>query len=266
MTFKSYMLASVATALVAFPSITLAQAWNNADAANQPEYSTAQAPKAFPSIVGIPSAFPAPQNSGFVGLTVATPRGGGPRKPSRDNADGDLGVGYTIGNPIDNISATGTLVISDLEPFGKAGSFYFDFARALHVGERSLTFGGITAGNIGAWGSAKTRAETYSAYVSHLTSFQTSGGEIPVQVTVGYGDQTTFSDDGRTVGEGLFYGLGLGVTETVAVSLSGTKNQVNVGTSFGVKALPNWGASIGIFDVGQSVDRRQYAISVSRSF
>ncbi|WP_425074119.1 hypothetical protein [Sagittula sp. S175] len=266
MTFKSCILASVATALVAFPSITLAQSWNNADAASQPEYSTGQAPKAFPSIVGIPSAFPAPQNSGFVGFTVAAPRGGGKAKPNRDNADGDLGIGYTVGNPIDNISVTGTLVISDIQPFGKAGSFYFDFARALHVGERSLTFGGITAGNVGAWGSAKTRPETYSAYVSHLTSFQTSGGEIPVQVTVGYGDQTTFSSNGATVGEGLFYGLGLGVTETVAVSLSGTKNQVNVGTSFGVKALPEWGGSIGIFDVGQSVNRRQYAISISRSF
>lgn len=223
---------------------------------------------AFPSIYGAPSAIAPQGGTGFIGLTLVYPRRDVPNTATtKEKIDGDVVVGYTLGNPIDAVSVTASLVITSLtNAFADSGAVALDFSRALHVTDDSLTFVGFSASNLAAWGDAKLDPEAYSAYVSHLFSVNGPRGEIPLQITVGYGDQTTYDDWGILVGEGWFYGLGIGLTPNLSASLSGTRNQLNIGLALGLPAFPDWGLSAGVYDVTDNIDRRQFSISISRSF
>ena len=216
----------------------------------------------FPSVFGAASAFPSPPRSGFVGLTYANPRGG----IEGEGPDGDLGAGYTIGNPIENVSLTFGLAITSLEGFGDSGSLSLNAARALSIGAQSLTFVGASASNLAAWGDAEASPEAYAAYVSHLRTFPTArGGEVPVLFTAGYGDQITL-DNAGAVGDGFFVGVGVGVARNLSVSLSATETQVNTGISFGIPDIPRVSVSMGVFDVTNNVERRQFSLGVSYGF
>lgn len=223
---------------------------------------------AFPSIYGAASAFPSPGGTGFVGLTLVYPRRDLPAGSfSLDRSDGDIVAGYTIGNPIDSISATLTIAITSLtDAFADSGALGVDLSRALFVTDDTLTFLGVTASNLAAWGDAALDPEAYEIYVSHLFSAPSPRTEIPVQVTLGYGDRTTYDDNGDFIEAGWFYGLGFGVTEHLSASVSGTRTQVNAGLVLGLDALPNWSFSAGVFDLADTVGRRQVALTVSRGF
>ncbi|MEL6532373.1 MAG: hypothetical protein AAFQ06_04960 [Pseudomonadota bacterium] len=217
----------------------------------------------FPSIFGTASAFPSPGGTGFVGLNYVNPRGG----ISGEGSDGDFGAGYTIGNPVENVSLTFGLSITSLKDFGADGSLSLSAARALVVGERSLTFVGATASNLAAWGDARLNPEAYSIYVSRLSAIPLAGGELPIQLSAGYGDRITLSDDGLgRIDDGAFIGLGVGVSPNLSVSLSATETQLNAGIGFGIPEFPNLSIGMGVFDVTDNVERRQFSLSVSLGF
>lgn len=218
--------------------------------------------KAFPAIFGAASAIPAPGGTGYAALTFASPRGGVPGA----DADGDLSLGYTIGNPLDAVSLTFGVNLNSLtDSFGDSGNFNLSLSRAVNIGETSATFVGVSAGKVGAWGDDAGDEEALSAYVSHLAAF--GAGDTPVQFTVGYGNQTTLSDDGLgTIDEGFFYGVGVGVSETISVSLSGTETQLNVGGTVLVPAVSGLSVSAGVYDVTDNASRQQVSLSVGFSF
>lgn len=219
--------------------------------------------KAFPAIFGANSAIPAPGGTAYGALTYATPRSGIPG----NGGDGDLSLGYVLGSPVDGISVTGAVNITSLEDFGEDGSFDLSVARMLRASGNSATFIGASAGNLGAWGSAKLSGEAYSAYISHLVGVQTANGEIPMQFTLGYGDKTTRADDGTgTMGEGFFAGVGVGLTETLSASISATETQANIGVSMAVPQVPGLGLSLGVYDVTDNTSRQQTALTVGFSF
>ena len=215
----------------------------------------------FPSVFGAASAFPSPPRSGFVGLTYANPRGG----IEGSGPDGDLGAGYTIGNPIENVSLTFGLAITSLEGFGDSGSLSLNVARALSIGPQSLTFVGASASNLAAFGDAEDAAEAYAVFVSHLRTFPAGRGEVPVLFTAGYGDQIELDDLGA-VGDGFFVGVGVGVARNLSVSVSATETQLNTGISFGIPDIPRVSVSMGVFDVTNNVERRQFSLGVSYGF
>lgn len=215
----------------------------------------------FPSVFGAASAFPGPAGTGFVGLTYANPRGG----IEGEGPDGDAGAGYTIGNPIENVSLTFGLAITSLEGFGDSGSLSVNASRAVSLAPRSLTFVGFSASNLAAWGDAQDSPEAYAIYLSHLRTIQTAGGEIPIMITGGYGDQIVIDDLGQ-VGEGAFVGLGVGVARNLSVSVSATETQLNTGISFGIPEIPRLSVSMGIFDVTNNIERRQFSMGVSYGF
>ena len=219
---------------------------------------------AFPSVFGVASAVAAPGGSGFAALSYVNPRGG----VAGSDGDGDLSFGYTVGNPIDAVSATVAVNILGLEPFGESGTLSVNFSRLLRAGGNSVTFVGLAAGNLLGWGDAENNDTTYTIAASHLVAIPTAGGvEIPMQISVGYGNETTLSDDGRGVaGEGAFIGLGVGVTETLSASLSATETQLNVGFSLSVPQLPGLGLSLGMFDVTDNTNRQQVSFGASFSF
>ena len=214
----------------------------------------------FPTTFAAPSAIPALGGTGFVGLTYADPRQG----VSGNDPDGDFIVGYTIGNPVENVSLTFGLAITGLDPFGEDGSFSISAARLLGVSE---AFVGATASNIFAFGDADDADESYSVYVSHLTGIPSSVGEFPVQLTVGYGNEVTRDDDGSgTVDDGFFYAAGIGLTRDISASFSGTETQFNVGLGLTVPNIPRLNVQLGILDVTDNTNRQQFALSVVYTF
>ena len=75
------------------------------------------------------------------------------------------------------------------------------------------------------------------------------------------------SDDGLgRIDDGAFIGLGVGVSPNLSVSLSATETQLNAGIGFGIPEFPNLSIGMGIFDVTDNVERRQFSLSVSLGF
>lgn len=217
---------------------------------------------AFPSTFGVPTAVAPRAGTGFVGATYANPRGG----VSGAGGDGDIVAGYSIGNPIDAASLTFGVALTGVEPLGDAGAFSISGSRILNAGGRSITFGGIAVSNLLAWGPNKDRPVMYSAYISHLVGIPAGQVEIPVQITAGYGTDTTRKPDGSGILEdGFFAGVGFGVTKDISLGLSATQTQFNVGATLTVPGT-GIGATIGVFDVANNTERRQLSLSVGIGF
>lgn len=235
----------------------------NTDTSGFQAVSQPQALKRFPAIFGSASAIPSPTGTGYVGLTYSNPRAG----ISTNGADGDMAVGLNFGDPVNGVAVSVGMAVTGLEPFGDAGSFSINASRLVGTGERSATFVGASASSLLGWGGSANATEAYAAYVSHLTSIDSASGEIPVQLTVGYGNRIKFASNGSgNISEGLFWGAGFGLTPNLSASVSGTETQVNMGVGFTVPGAENWSVSTGVFDVMGDVDRRQFTFTVSYGF
>lgn len=219
---------------------------------------------AFPGIFGAASAIPAPGGTGFVGVTYVNPRDG----VSGRGSDGDLSFGYTFGSPVENVSVTLAATILGLDPFGDSGEFYIGASRMLRAGGNSATFIGASSNGWGAWGDAEDKPLSNAAYVSHLVAFPlASGTELPVQFTLGYGDNTTLSDTGSgVIDPGFFYGVGVGLTQNLSASLSGTSTQVNMGIGVTIPGVPGLGISAGVLDVTDNTNRQQFSLTAAFAF
>ena len=236
--------------------------------------AAAQESRAFPALFGAPSAVAPPGKSGYVALHLVTPRRDRPGLSIGDDPDGDMGFGYTIGNPVDSISLSAHVLITSLtDAFGDSGGLAFDLSRVLVQGESGLVFASLSAGNIAAWGDAKADPENYTATVSYLTDLPAAGGDLPLQFSLSYGTDSTYKRSGRVAGrnlysleDGFIAGVGIGLTRNLSASISATATQYNIGIGVTHDALPNWGLSAGFYDVANAVERRQLAVSLSRGF
>lgn len=219
------------------------------------------ATRAFPGTFGIPSAVAPRSGSAFVGATYANPRGG----VSGAGGDGDIVAGYAIGNPLDAVSLTFGLAITGVEPLGDSGSFSLSASRLLRAGGRSATFAGFSASNLLAWGDSAGRAGMFSAYVSYLVGVETATVEIPLLITVGIGTDNTRETDGSGIlRDGVFAGMGIGLTENLSAGLSTTLTQQNVGATL---TVPGTGLSVtlGVLDILDNTQRRQVSLSAAYS-
>lgn len=224
--------------------------------------STQGKSRAFPSVFGAGSAFIAPGGAAYGALTYTNPRGG----VAGRGGDADVSLGFGLGSPTENIGVNVGLDITGTQPFGDAGSFSLTFARALSTTSKSATFASVGASQLGAFGTSRGSAVKYTAAVSHLTSLGSAGNEFPLMVTGGFASKNTFS---RTqigqLSDGFFVGAGLGVAPNMSVSLSATQTQLNVGTSFSIPGIDGVSVSVGVYDIANTVQRRQTALTVSYS-
>jgi hypothetical protein len=220
--------------------------------------------RTFPGIFGIASAIAAPSGSWSVSLNYSTPRGG----VAGADGDGDMSANYTLGNPVSGLSVTGGVNLNSLtKSFGDSGNINLSAARLVTVGQKSVTFIGASAGKLAGWGDAANDAETYAGYASYLTAFNTARGEFPVQVTAGYGTNNTLSKDGLGVlRDGIFVGAGIGVSEALSLSVSGTQTQVNLGATLIAPGINGVSITAGVYDAADSVSRQQTSVTVGYSF
>jgi hypothetical protein len=237
-----------------------------AAAAGVPVVQSAESPTAlaFPGMFGVASAVAAPAGAGFVAFSYVNPRGG----VRGSDGDGDLAIGYTVGNPIDAVSATVSVNILGLQPFADSGNVSLSLSRLLRASGNSATFIGLGAGNLLGWGAARNNAQSYTITASHLVGVSTASGlEIPLQISAGYGNQSTLSTDGLgTSGPGAYVGLGVGVTEALSLGASATRTQINMGFSLNVAEVPGLGLSLGVFDIANKTNRQQLSLGASFAF
>ncbi|MBM1223023.1 hypothetical protein JQU17_22745 [Ponticoccus sp. SC2-23] len=222
--------------------------------------SSAPPALAFPGSFGVPSAVSPAPNTGFVGVSFSTPRGG----IEGNGLDIESSVGYSFGNPLDAVGVTLSVNITGSDPFGDAGSFSLSASRLLRAEGSSATFLGATVANLLDWGVAVD--PIYSGYLSHLTSIELVGVEVPLQLVAGYGSDITRSTDGSgDIDDGIFAGVGLGVSENLSAGISVTTTQVNAGFSYSLPDIPV-GATISILDILDTTERRTFVASLGYSF
>lgn len=226
----------------------------------------------FPGMFGAPSAVAPLAGSGFAGVTYVNPRGG----VAGSGGDADVSAGYTIGNPVTNVSVTFGLAITGTQPirdFADAGSLSISASRLLQAGGTSATFVGASASNLAKWGAGKDE-HNYSVYLSHLTGFKAGGVEVPLQFVVGYGNNNTRDTssgfDGTAGGidlldNGGFAGVGVGLSRNLSGSISFNSVQTNVGFTVSVPNT-NMSVTLGVLDVDDRTRRRQTVLSLGVGF
>ncbi|WP_425073731.1 hypothetical protein [Sagittula sp. S175] len=218
----------------------------------------------FATQFGAPSAIIAPKNTGFVAAQLVDPRGG----IKGSDKDGDISFGYTLGNPVSGVGVMLGMDITSVKAdkdFGDSGSFSLTLSRMLHAGPNSVTFGAITGSGLGGWGSQKNN-ERASAYVTQMRFYDMGGKTLPVMWTLGYGQDAKYVGNGTSTKEdGFFWAFGVGATDFMSVSMSGTENQANFGLGFRIPGVDGLSMSLGQYDITNNTNRTQTALSVAYS-
>ncbi|WP_010141969.1 hypothetical protein [Oceanicola sp. S124] len=211
---------------------------------------------------GADSAFILPHGGVFAAGTLSDPRGG----IAGNDMDGDLSFGAGFGNPIDAIGFEVDLNITGTDPLFDSGNLTLKAARALLVSDNNVIFGSAAVSNVAPWGDAKLGDTTWNVTVSGLTQFEGPSLVHPVMWTVGYGSDAVLSTPGSSLTEeGLFAGVGVGLTKYVGLSVSGTENQLNAGLGFKVPGLDGVSITYGVNDITDNMERKQQMLTISYS-
>lgn len=214
------------------------------------------------TMFGADTAFVLPHGNMYFGGTLSDPRGG--ISGSDTDADASFGIGF--GNPIDSIGLQADVNITGVDPFLDSGSLTLKAARALALRPNHVVFGSLAVSNIAPWGDAKLGDERWNVTVSGMTQIDGPKLVHPVMWTVGYGSDAVLSTPGSSLTEeGLFAGVGFGVTEHFGVAVSGTENQLNAGVGFKVPGAEGLSISYGVNDITDNMERKQQMLTVSYS-
>ncbi|MEL6584606.1 MAG: hypothetical protein AAFQ36_12300 [Pseudomonadota bacterium] len=214
---------------------------------------------AFPSIFGASSAYPSRSGSGSFGLTITDSRAG------QDGPDADAAASIWLGSAQDNLAVNLGIAFTGLDPFGDAGAFSVAVSRLVSVREQSATYLGASMGNVEAWGTPGVEM-TNNVYLSHIAFLFIGDRVYPVQVSVGSGSATTRNTKTDAFERGGFAGIGIGVWNNVSLSASFTATQTNLGLSTALPVGPGVGVTLGVADVAENANDRQFSMSFGYGF
>lgn len=236
------------------------------------------------TLQGIPSATVAPNGLAFASLSGTTRRAGA---PSTD-FDGSAAVGLGFGSAERAVGVQVTGNITSLtDDFGDSGYFDLKLSRRIKGGA-SPTYFSVTFGRIGAWGDARRRTVTESFVGDSeclecdeiidtrivdsneitgtvaLTQFSQlslgrSATSYPVMFTLGAG--THIRND--QTDPGVFFGAGIGLSESLGVSAAWGGEYVNIGANLRLKQFKNASLSATVYDVFDTKDSRRLTMSVN---
>lgn len=215
----------------------------------------------FATQFGTPSAITAPKGTVYAAAIYVTPRAG----IAGNGGDGDLSFGVAAGNPVSGIGLNFGLDITGIDPLADAGSLSITASRLLVAGERSVTFGALSGSGLAGWG-VQSGQERFSGLITQWRSLNFGAQEVPFMWTIGYGQDAKYVGNGNTnKTDGVFWGAGIGVTDFLSFSLSGTDNQLNTGVGLRIPGVDGLGVTVGVYDVTDEHNRQQTSISVSYS-
>jgi len=197
------------------------------------------------TLVGIPSGTVAPHGMVFGSLSLTDRRAG---TTARDK-DGSLALGFGLGSAEDGIGVQVTASIASLSRnFGDAGSFSLKASRRIGTGQWN-TYLGVSADYLAPWGAVKGQKASLTAAITSFGSVRIGADIHPVMLTFGGGSHIRNGDKDP----GVFAGVGLGLTQNLAVSAAWTGEALDLG--LGVKAPGVDGLNF-TFAVNDVTDRR----------
>lgn len=230
------------------------------------------------TLLAISSATVAPSGLGFLSLSLSPKRVGKTR--ILDDADGSLAFGIGLGNAQTSVGVQLTAQITSLtDTFGDSGYFSIKLSRLVSRGKVPVYIGAEVS-NLLPWGDAKhggsqtvitnfdgvqqvttTNGKRPINGKVMVTAFPTlhlnNGTEIPLMITLGYGDhlKNNASDPAP------YFGIGAGFTRNFGASIAWTGDTVDLGASFRVNGWENGNISFELNDVTNRKGRRRVSVN-----
>lgn len=201
------------------------------------------------TLVGVPSGTVAPHGVVFGSLALSDRRAG---STVRDN-DGSLALGFGLGSAEDGVGVQVTASIASLSrDFGDAGSFSLKASRRISAGDWHTYFG-VSADYLAPWGDVKGQKAALTAALTSFTAVQIGQNTHPLMLTIGGGNRIRNNDRDS----GGFAGIGLGLTETFAVSAAWTGDGLDLGLGVKVPGIEGLDLTFAVNDVSDRKDSRR---------
>jgi hypothetical protein len=176
------------------------------------------------TLQGITSATVPPAGIGYVSISGTTRRGGVGRNP-----DGSAEIGLGFGSAENGVGVQlGAVITSLTRAPGDSGYLTLKLSRRLAAG-RSLTYAALSVERLANWGDARGVNPSATASLTNFSALRLGrGGEVyPVMITIGAGTDIR----ARATRPGAFAGIGIGLSEAVAVSAAWTGETADLGVS-----------------------------------
>jgi hypothetical protein len=235
------------------PFLVLLLCTGGAMAQDQAGYSPAT-PKNL-TLLGIPSATAAPHGLFFASLSGSTRRAGS----SSGSVDGSLALGFGLGSAEDGIGFQFTVQTTSLtNDFGDSGYLGVKAVRRIASG-RVPTYVGLSVDQIGNWGDASGVDTRASVMLTSFSQLAMAGDVYPVMFTIGAGSHVRNND----TDPGLFAGVGIGLTKNVGASLAWNGENFDLGASFKIDGLDNFGFTATANDVFNDDASRRVTFTVN---
>lgn len=210
------------------------------------------------SILGIPSGFGAPRGVVFASGALTNRRD----RQILGDVDGSFAFGFGFGNARNGIGVTPLVDITSVTPrkFGSSGKVSVKLSRELSFAERWVGSAALDLENLVTWGDSNVLDRTWTLSYSAVRPAGPRA-RVPLMYTLGYGSGV--ADRGTT--DGVFGGIGLGLSEYVGVSLAWYGDEAIGGLSIWPDDEKNMQISLGIGDITNRVQGRRLLFAVSFS-
>lgn len=213
------------------------------------------------TMTGIKSATTAPGGLAFVSGAWSSDRvnvSGG--SGLIDRTDGSMSLGAGFGSAETGIGFQVTANITSLyDDFGDSGYLSFKASRRVTPEGQVPVYLGVSADNLVPWGDSSQNEESLDLIVSVFPTIQTASGPKPLMITLGAG--TNIRNYGQDPGG--YFGIGMGLTEHLAVSAAWTGDEVALGTGFRLDGLPNMHFTASLDDAFDQNDARRVTLQAT---
>lgn len=209
------------------------------------------------TLLGIPSATVAPGGSVYGGLSYATSRPG-----PGDDADGSMSLGFGLGDANESIGLqVSAEIISLKDEFGDSGYFEIKASRRIAEGRTPLYLG-LGVSDLAPWGDTAENETSFDLMLTGFHLMQTSTDAFPVMFTVGAG--THVRDNGTE--PGAYAGLGVGLSDSFAASVSWYGDYAVIGASFAPAGNRNLSLTASLVDVTDETGDQRGVFSINYVF
>ncbi|MBU2328707.1 MAG: hypothetical protein KJ755_15385 [Alphaproteobacteria bacterium] len=221
------------------------------------------------STVGLPSGFTLSRGTGFAALALSDRR----ERTGSDELDGSAALGLGFGDATETVGVDITLGFSsigkgegseiDWADFGDSGSVSIKFARRIPAPfEGEVASVALGVDRAGRWGDMEEADPSY--YAAGTTTFSLPMNKdilLPGLMTLGYATEIGTSEDQ----DGLFFGLGLGVSEHVSLGASWYGDEVIAGLTSTFEVSDRLDLQLGLSygDVGQRNSDGRWMVSIA---
>jgi hypothetical protein len=223
-----------------------------------PNIGHAQEGTKFLTLQNVSSATVAPHGTVFGSLTGTTRRRG---IGQGDDVDGSIELGFGLGSAEEAVGLQFSSTITSLtNDFGDSGYLNLKLSRRILSGAHP-TYIGLEASHFGNWGDARRNKLRGKITVTTFgrTPVSAAGDSYPYMLSLGIGNDLR----NNATDPGVFFGAGIGVTESLGLSAAWTGETFDIGASLRSASLKNVSFNASVNDVFDMEKDRRLTVSVS---